>query len=184
MHPRSTHLANFLLAAMLLAVTATAQDAKPPATAPTPQQTTPAPQPDQADITPGAIHTTPRTEPPVEGFVRKSANQIELGLAGDRKLVLHDFDFNGDAVDTSKLHLKLLAPGVYELTSLAYDTGYWRFYVSDSASYYGFGERFDTLDHAHTVVHNLSLDTPGPKGLERLQAHTLLHVHHRLRSLA
>ncbi len=162
MHARSLHPANLLLAVTLLSVAAngSAQDNKP---APPAQAAAPAQQ-DQTDITPGAIHTAPRTEPAVEGFVRKSAQEVVLDLPGDKKLVLHDFDFNGDAVDTSKLHLKLVAPGVYELTSLAYDTGYWRFYVSDSASYYGFGERFDTLDHAHTVVHNLSLDTPGPKG--------------------
>ncbi len=148
------YLANLLFAAMLLAAAQAlpAQDAKPPA------------QAEQTDITPGAIHTAPRTEPPVDGFVRASPDEIALTLPGGKKLVLHDFDFNGDAVETSKLHLKLVAPGVYEMTSLAYDTGYWRFYVTDAASYYGFGERFDTLDHAHTVVHNLSLDTPGPKG--------------------
>jgi alpha-D-xyloside xylohydrolase len=146
MHVRYPHPALLLLAATLLAPAVHAQS------------------PDQADVTPGAVHTAPRSEPPVEGFVRKSPEAISLALPGDKTLVLHDFDFNGDAVDTSKLHLKLVAPGVYELTSLAYDTGYWRFYVTDSASYYGFGERFDTLDHAHTVVHNLSLDTPGPKG--------------------
>ena len=116
------------------------------------------------DITPGAVHTAPRTEPAVDGFVRKSPDALALTLPGGKSLSLHDFDFNGDPVDTSKLHLKLLAPGVYELTSLAYDTGYWRFYVNDAASYYGFGEHFDTLDHAHTIVHNLSVDTPGPKG--------------------
>ena len=170
MHARNSHPATLLLAAMLLAATASlpAQNTTPPALPPPPQQPT-APQaapvqPDQADITPGAIHTTPRTEPPVDGFVRKSAGEIALTLSGDKKLILHDFDFNGDAVDTSKLHLKLIAPGIYELSSLAYDTGYWRFYVSDAASYYGLGERYDTLDHAHTVVHNLSVDTWGPKG--------------------
>jgi len=153
MHARRPHPATLLLAAILLAASALlpAQDTKPGQT-------------EQTDITPGAIHTAPRSEPAVDGFVRKSSDEIVLTLSSGKTLVLHDFDFNGDAVDTAKLHLKLVAPGVYELTSLAYDTGYWRFYVADSASYYGFGERFDTLDHAHTVVHNLSLDTPGPKG--------------------
>jgi alpha-D-xyloside xylohydrolase len=154
---RHPHLANLLLAVMLLAIAQAlpAQATKPAASTA---------QDEQTDITPGAIHTAPRTESPVDGFVRKSSDEISLAFPGGTTLVLHDFDFNGDAVETSKLHLKLLAPGVYELTSLAYDTGYWRFYVTDAASYYGFGERFDTLDHAHTVVHNLSLDTPGPKG--------------------
>jgi alpha-D-xyloside xylohydrolase len=173
MQPRTKRQAYLLLAAMVLAAAANvrAQQTQSPAANAAPQPTAaqpPAPvrpaPPDQADVTPGAIHTAPRAEPEVEGFTRKSADAVELTLPGGKKLVLHDFDFNGDAVDTSKLHLSLVAAGVYELTALAYDTGYWRFYVADAASYYGFGERFDTLDHAHTVVHNLSLDTPGPKG--------------------
>ena len=36
--------------------------------------------------------------------------------------------------------------------------------MRDAASYYGMGERFDTLDHAHTVVKNLSVDQEGVKG--------------------
>jgi len=117
-----------------------------------------------ADVTPGAIHTTPRAEPPVAGFVRKDHDAVALTLGSGKTLLLHDFDFNGDPVDTEKLHLRQLSPGVYELESRAYDVGYWRFYVNDAASYYGLGERFDTLDHAHTVVHNLSMDNAGPKG--------------------
>lgn len=116
------------------------------------------------DITPGAVHTAPRTEGAVDGFVRKDANNITLKLNADHTLVLHDFDFDGDPVDTSKLHLRLLTPGVYELSSRAWSVGYWRFTVDDSASYYGMGEHFDTLDHAHTIVRNLSLDNAGNKG--------------------
>ena len=120
--------------------------------------------PAQTDVVPGGIHTTPRPEPPVEGFVRRDHQAVVLTLPLGKPLVLRDFDFNGDPVDTDKLHLRLLSPGVYELTSVAYDVGYWRFYVADAASYFGMGEHFDTLDHAHTVVHNLSLDNAGVKG--------------------
>ena len=116
------------------------------------------------DVTPGAVHTAPRSEPTVEGFVRKDRDAITLALPSGKTLTLHDFDFNGEPVETSKLHLKRLSAGVYELSSLAYDVGYWRFYVSDSASYFGFGEHFDILDRAHTVVHNLSIDNPNAKG--------------------
>jgi alpha-D-xyloside xylohydrolase len=125
------------------------------------QQATPPPA---ADVTPGAIRTAPRAEPAVEGLVRKDHNAVVLTLPSGKTLVLHDFDFNGDPVDTDKLHLRRLSAGVYELESRAYDVGYWRFYVNDSASYYGTGERFDTLDHAHTVVRNLSMDNAGAKG--------------------
>ncbi len=121
-------------------------------------------EPAAPDVTPGAVHTAPRSEPAVEGFVRKDHDAVTLALPSGKTLKLHDFDFNGEPVETSKLHLKLLSPGVYELSSLAYDLGYWRFYVSDSASYYGFGEHFDLLDRAHTVVHNLSIDNPNAKG--------------------
>ncbi len=146
MHVRTTGHAGLMLA--LLCLTAHAQEPAQP----------------QADVTPGAVRTTPRDEPPIDGFVRKDADHVVLTLPGGKALVLHDFDFNGDPVDTSKLHLRLKSPGVYELESLAWDVGYWRFYVTDAASYYGLGEHFDTLDHAHTVVHNLSIDTPGSKG--------------------
>ena len=47
---------------------------------------------------------------------------------------------------------------------MAWEVGYWRFYVDDAASYYGMGERFDTLDHAHSIVKNLSVDNEGVKG--------------------
>ncbi len=132
-----------------------------PATAPTAPA---APAAAQAAAAPATEQAAPHDEAAVEGFSRTSLDSIALTLPSGKTLLMHDFDFNGDRVETSKLHLKLVSPGVYELTSLAYDVGYWRFYVTDSASYYGTGEHFDTLDRAHTVVHNLSLDTPGPKG--------------------
>ena len=94
---------------------------------------------------------------------------ITLGARqGDKgglsELLLHGFSFDGDAVTTNKLHLRQLAPGVLEVTSLAYSLGEWQFLVHDQGNYYGFGERFDTLNHAHTVVRNASIDTPGAKG--------------------
>jgi alpha-D-xyloside xylohydrolase len=67
-------------------------------------------------------------------------------------------------VTTDKVHLRQVAPGVVEITSVAWEVGYWRFYLRDAASYFGLGERFDTLDHAHTVVKNLSTDNEGVKG--------------------
>ncbi len=119
-----------------------------------------------ADVTatPGGQATPPRSEAAVEGFVRRDRDAITLALAEGKTLTLHDFDFNGEPVETSKLHLKQLSAGVYELTSLAYAVGYWRFRVDDGAAYYGLGEHFDTLNHAHSIVRNLSMDNGGRKG--------------------
>lgn len=128
----------------------------------------PAQQP-AADVTetPGGQRTPPRNEPPVEGFVRRDHDTVVLTLpqtGADKTLILHDFDFNGEPVDTSKLHLRLLSPGVYEISSLAYTVGYWRLRITDSAAFYGLGEHFDTLNHAHTIVRNVSMDDAGRKG--------------------
>ena len=80
------------------------------------------------------------------------------------ELLIENFEFEGEAVPMSKLHFRQLAAGVVEITSVAYSVGEWRFRVRDAASYYGLGERFDTLNHAHTVIKNLSQDNPGAKG--------------------
>src|SRR5580658_7610670 len=154
------------LTILLAATLATAQT--PPTQAP--------PQQPAADVTetPGGARTPPRNEPPVSGFVRRDRDTIELTLppqAGTSKhLLLHDFDFNGEPVDTTKLHLHQLSPGVYEISSLAYIVGYWRFRVTDSASYYGLGEHFDTLNHSHTIVRNVSMDNGNRKGSDAYKA--------------
>lgn len=106
------------------------------------------------------------TEAPVAGLERRGTFGVGLTLAGAKaaELLVHDFEFDGEVVPTNKLHLKQLAPGVVEITSLAYSVGEWRFQVKDVASYYGLGEHFDTLNHAHTVVMNASEDNAGAKG--------------------
>ncbi|QHN02025.1 glycoside hydrolase family 31 protein [Granulicella sp. WH15] len=119
-----------------------------------------------------ASPTAPRLEPTVPGFVRVNADSLALTVPGMKTppkfeagpLLLHDFDFNGEPVATSKLHLRQLSPGVVEITSVAPTIGYWRFRIHDGGNYYGLGERFDTLNHAHTVVRNAGLDQAGPKG--------------------
>ena len=122
----------------------------------------------QTDIgpTPGATASTPRPEPAIASFSRVNADAVSLALPGAAApLLLHDFDFNGEPIPSSKLHLRQLAPGVYELTSLAYEVGYWHFELADDPTgVYGTGERYDTLNHAHTTVRNVSLDNAGPKG--------------------
>jgi alpha-D-xyloside xylohydrolase len=179
MNPRRTFRAALLLAPVLLVPCSRAQEpVPPPPPASTPDQV-PAPKPDQKpteapaqtaepqpqnDITPGGVHTAPRTEPPVEGLVRKDHDSIAVTIAPGKTLILRDFDFNGEPVDTDKIHLRLRGPGVFELDSRAYTVGYWRFSIVDAASIYGLGEHFDTLNHAHTVVQNLSIDDNSTKG--------------------
>jgi len=115
---------------------------------------------------PGATRVVRAPELPVDGLVKRDADTVAYTVPGNAgaQLLVRDFDFNGDPVTTDKIHLRQIAPGVVEITSIAWEVGYWRFYVRDAASYFGMGERFDALDHAHTVVKNLSTDNAGVKG--------------------
>lgn len=122
-----------------------------------------------SDITAPSQPSTPRpAEPLVDGLVRADKQSLALTLPQKSgpatKLALYDFEFDGAQVTTDKLHLKQLSPGVLEITSIAYTVGEWRIRVRDNADYYGLGERFDTLNHAHTIVRNISQDNPGTKG--------------------
>ena len=103
-------------------------------------------------------------EAPLDGLVRKDPGTLSLALPGGKTLELGDFEFEGAAVPTSKVHLRQLSPGVFEVTSVAYTVGYWRFRVRDTASYYGLGERFNELNHTHTIVRNVSTDNGHAKG--------------------
>jgi alpha-D-xyloside xylohydrolase len=128
--------------------------------------------------TPGATRVVRTPEPPVPGLLKRDADTVAwsfpakapagavaaVDAATAPQLLIHDFDFNGEPVPTDKVHLRQVAPGVVEITSVAYTVGYWRFHVRDAGSYFGLGERFDVLDHAHTVVRNLSTDNGGVKG--------------------
>ena len=125
---------------------------------------------------PGATHMVRVPEAAIDGLVRRNVDTVAFTVPGKAggasadataaaaQLLIHDFDFNGDPVRTDKLHLRQIAPGVVEITSVAWEVGYWRFSVRDAASYFGMGERFDALNHAHTVVKNLSVDNEGVKG--------------------
>ncbi|MHB1021737.1 MAG: TIM-barrel domain-containing protein [Acidobacteriaceae bacterium] len=146
-------LRSFLLLAFscLLAVTAVAQG-KVPATISSPTAATTA---DTASL------TMQGTSAVTFSFPGEDGKQVSIPLFG--------FRFNGEDVPNTKLHLKQLAPGVYEIYSLAYTVGTWEFRVGDNNSYYGFGERFDTLNRARTIVVNSSQDNGGPKGSDTYQ---------------
>ncbi len=80
---------------------------------------------------------------------------------GAETVVLDRFRFDGRAAAPQT---RQLAPGVTEVTAQATAPGQWEFRVADDSSYYGFGERFDRLNQAHTILGNTSHNTPGPKG--------------------
>ena len=107
-----------------------------------------------------------RNEVPVEGFTRRDPETISLRLPGSpsRELLLHGFFFNSDPVATNKLHLRQLAPNVFEITSLAYSTGEWEFSIADTANIYGTGARSDALNRAHTFVRNAAQSIAGAQG--------------------
>ena len=73
-------------------------------------------------------------EVPVDGLVWKDVYSVALTVPGKQagpgvdagpELVVKNFEFNGDAVTTDKLHFKQLAPGVVEIASVAYSVGNW-----------------------------------------------------------
>jgi alpha-D-xyloside xylohydrolase len=141
------------ISALLVGMGAVAQDVGSPAT--------------------GAPPTVRANEASVEGLLRRNENLIGLTIPGKHmapgndagpELLLGDFEFEGSAVPTSKVHLKQLAPGVFEVSSVAYMVGYWRFRVRDAGNYYGLGEHFDTLNHTHQVIRNSSTDNARTKG--------------------
>jgi len=156
-----------------LATTPPADATAPAATTP-PDATATAPVIPAATIAPetvqkAATYPRPGSEAAIDNFARTDAETIDMTMpaAGDAAAVdvlLHDFEFEDSPVATSKLHLKQLAPGVYEITSLAYHVGDWEFRIHDKGSFYGLGEHFNTLDHAHEIVRNMSQDNAGPKG--------------------
>ena len=109
-------------------------------------------------------------EVPVEGLVRKDAYTVGFTLPSKQELVLSDFEFEGERVQSNKLHFRQLSPGVVEITSVAYTVGYWRFRVRDTANYYGLGERFNALNHSHTIIRNSSADNGHAKGSSTYKA--------------
>ena len=78
-------------------------------------------------------------------------------------ITLDRFLFGG-SVPPQAPQVRKLAPGVAEVTAESPTAGEWSFAVVDDSSYYGFGERFDRLNHAHTILKNASRDVAGDKG--------------------
>ncbi len=103
-----------------------------------------------------------------------NASSVALAIPGYKpghngsespELLLHHFTFEGEAVPASKLGLKNLGDGVYEITGTAPKVGLWQFELGDAADgYYGLGERFNTINHTHEIIKNSSQDNVTAKG--------------------
>ncbi len=88
------------------------------------------------------------------------------GAAGKPDSIAIDrFLLDGKPITAANsLAVKQLSPGVSEITASSPATGEWEFDLADQSSVYGFGERFDRLDHAHSIVRNASIDSESSKG--------------------
>ena len=141
-----------------------------------------------AENLPGATRVVRPPEVPVPGLTKRDADTVALALPGTTaaaELLVHDFDFNGEPVSTDKIHLRQVAPGVVEITSVA-----WEVKASGASRsapplrYYGSSaSTSDTLDHTHTIVKKSLHRQRGRQRHLDLQAHPDLHEHHRLRRL-
>ncbi|HUI53684.1 MAG TPA: TIM-barrel domain-containing protein [Bryobacteraceae bacterium] len=96
-------------------------------------------------------------------------------FAGEVRFPFHSTDGKSQSIALDRFQIdgrlpqeeprvQQLAPGVAEVTLAASAPGEWSFAVADDSSYFGFGERFDRLNHAHTIIKNASRDLAHDKG--------------------
>jgi alpha-D-xyloside xylohydrolase len=78
-------------------------------------------------------------------------------------IALDDFLIDGRPPATAP-QIRKIAPGVAEVAAESSTVGEWSFALADDSGYFGFGERFDRLNHAHTILRNASRDVAGEKG--------------------
>ena len=141
---------------------------------------------------PGAARVQRTPEPAVAGLSRRDPMSVAFALPAHStarplapaELLLHDFDFNGEPVTTDKLHLRQVAPGVVEITSVAWEVGYWRFHVRDARQLLRAGR---ALRHAGPRAHHCEEPLDGQRRREghlHVQADSVLHEHHRLWAVA
>jgi hypothetical protein len=94
-------------------------------------------------------------------LTQRDANTVAFAVPGFRPgrnsdgsstLLLHGVSFEGAGVPASRLHIKELSDGVFELTGEAPTVGIWKFALNDAADgYFALGERFDSLNHSHQI---------------------------------
>jgi len=88
----------------------------------------------------------------------------------NQAITLDRFLLNGRPVAAAnRLQVRRLAEGVSEITAQAPAAGEWEFDLVDQSSYFGLGERYDRLNHAHTIVRNASRDASDAKGATTYQ---------------
>jgi len=78
--------------------------------------------------------------------------------------VLREIRCEGKPVPVGELHSKLLSEGVHELTVDGTELRHWDISIEDRSAYYGFGERFNSLNEAKNIISNSSHDVSGAKG--------------------
>jgi alpha-D-xyloside xylohydrolase len=96
------------------------------------------------------------------------------GTNGDKQTIAFDhFVRNGQPAiaPATTVRTRQLSAGVNEITlaSDAKGVGEWEFDLADDSSYYGLGERFDRLNHAHAIIRNGSRDAANAKGISTYQ---------------
>jgi len=78
-------------------------------------------------------------------------------------VALGDFQIDGRPPAAAP-RVRQLSAGIVEVVLDAQAPGEWSFAVADNSSYFGFGERFDRLNHVHTILKNASRDVADDKG--------------------
>ena len=78
-------------------------------------------------------------------------------------VVIDQYRIDGRAPEKAP-RVTRLSPGVTEVVVESAKPGEWTFAIHDDSAYYGFGERFDRLEHSHTILKNASRDVAGDKG--------------------
>jgi len=92
------------------------------------------------------------------------------GARGADSLTLDRFRIDGQpATAANRFQVRQLSAGVNEVTAQSPSAAEWEFDLADQSSYYGFGERYDRLNHAHSIVLNGSRDAADAKGLATYQ---------------
>jgi alpha-D-xyloside xylohydrolase len=80
-------------------------------------------------------------------------------------LELSGFTRDGRPLAPNDLQVRRLADGITEITGAAPAMAAWAFRIRENQPVYGFGERFNSLDHVRQILVNASSDVPGPKGV-------------------
>ena len=96
----------------------------------------------------------------VRSVASAAAVQFEFSFpstnGATQHIALDHFLYNGQpfTAATNAVHTRQLATGVSEISIDAPAVGEWEFDLGDESSYFRLGERFNRLNHAHSIVRN------------------------------